>query len=47
MKTEEFEAGVMQYIKTTAAGMLEHLQAYKDKGVVVLSCKKKLISCNK
>ena len=29
MKTEEFEAGVMQYIKTTAAGMLEHLQAYK------------------
>ena len=29
MKTEEFEAGVMQYVKTTAAGMLEHLQAYK------------------
>lgn len=31
MKTEEFEAGVMQYINTTAAGMLEHLQIYKKK----------------
>lgn len=47
MKTEEFEAGVMQYINTTAAGMLEHLQIYKKKRSSSVELQKKLISCIK